>query len=1049
MFYSQFILAKKGPLGTIWIAAHLERKLRKNQVTETNISVSVDSILFPEVPIALRLSGHLLLGVVRIYSRKVNYLFHDCSEALVKIKQAFHAGAVDLPPEAATAPYHSITLPETFDLDEFEPLPDRELNLLHSNGAADHHVTTREQITLQDPTEDSSYLDSQFGLDERFPEPDAPSTVDFDEDLLDKPSGQASPENEPLQEDDVPPMNTDHGIDYDQMDRMEAMYMDEDHHEPGTPALGIDDMDLDYQPKNGDEDTNTDFAVTEERGSEHHSDQIELENFEPDLSKPDHLEPATPGTLEPEQDEGDRGLAKQDEVEGALAEQLEGDRELENRTEKEITKGESGVLLSGEQESSVRSGEDGFPSEKNQEEDNHDDVEASTGKGDAELTLEEREDLDSREMDNKEGDTVNEDIPEYETVMTAVDVPNQEPDVFDIEQDMRKEMPSVIFGGQDEHMEERGTDLVEDREVDMGLEELRSPGQRVASPARSPIPLSDDLPGDDEVLASLLGGRSTPVLNLAPSPKEAAAVAVPRRKPGRRKRKIVMDLNTILPADVMREQLMNTDDIRRVRRKAPCTRQELWSLQKNALGQQLFCEHSVPGLSSTLHILFRRVYVAGAADLPRADDVPPGPSSGEKLPEQEEIAPVNDVREEVLEDEVSRLPVEPAMEDRDMHGSPDDIRRNEAEMELEQLETSVEIPQQKEVIEVTEVMSVDDGQDARNESRFMKENEAGEVGQISEEAGRILVQEKGVSTADHVSAENLKEDETHVSPERTSEATADEAGGIHLEETHLAKEDEHVEENQEVTPATEEIDMNVMVSPAPEIAVPDPEVLVPQPEPEVEPVHTSENIDEEMAGATLELVSEPIPEPEPQMMASDALDYDRVEEQNVYVEAPGVHELDESKVLSPSVQVEEGEPSEEQHLVKELGFLGDAGDAAFLAADDDAFEETEDFQDGNEYGENEKSAQDNSGWSARTRAVGHYLRSTLESKNEYMRKREEEGTPKIGLDQILVGKLRKEAARMFFETLVLKTKDYIHVEQESPYGDIQISARPKLLKANF
>lgn len=41
MFYSQLILAKKGPLGTIWIAAHLERKLRKNQVTETNISVSV------------------------------------------------------------------------------------------------------------------------------------------------------------------------------------------------------------------------------------------------------------------------------------------------------------------------------------------------------------------------------------------------------------------------------------------------------------------------------------------------------------------------------------------------------------------------------------------------------------------------------------------------------------------------------------------------------------------------------------------------------------------------------------------------------------------------------------------------------------------------------------------------------------------------------------------------------------------------------------------------------------------------------------------------
>lgn len=85
-----------------------------------------DSILFPEVPIALRLSSHLLLGVVRIYSRKVNYLFDDCSEALLKIKQAFRSTAVDLPPEESTAPYHSITLPETFDLDDFE-LPDNDI----------------------------------------------------------------------------------------------------------------------------------------------------------------------------------------------------------------------------------------------------------------------------------------------------------------------------------------------------------------------------------------------------------------------------------------------------------------------------------------------------------------------------------------------------------------------------------------------------------------------------------------------------------------------------------------------------------------------------------------------------------------------------------------------------------------------------------------------------------------------------------------------------------------------------------------------------------
>lgn len=88
--------------------------------------VFTDSILFPDVPIALRLSSHLLLGVVRIYNKKVNYLFDDCSEALLKVKQAFRSTAVDLPPEESKAPYHSITLPEKFDLDDFE-LPDSDI----------------------------------------------------------------------------------------------------------------------------------------------------------------------------------------------------------------------------------------------------------------------------------------------------------------------------------------------------------------------------------------------------------------------------------------------------------------------------------------------------------------------------------------------------------------------------------------------------------------------------------------------------------------------------------------------------------------------------------------------------------------------------------------------------------------------------------------------------------------------------------------------------------------------------------------------------------
>lgn len=46
-----------------------------------------DAIVGQDVEVmALRLSGQLLLGVVRIYSRKAKYLLDDCNEALLKIK---------------------------------------------------------------------------------------------------------------------------------------------------------------------------------------------------------------------------------------------------------------------------------------------------------------------------------------------------------------------------------------------------------------------------------------------------------------------------------------------------------------------------------------------------------------------------------------------------------------------------------------------------------------------------------------------------------------------------------------------------------------------------------------------------------------------------------------------------------------------------------------------------------------------------------------------------------------------------------------------------
>lgn len=81
MFYSDHILCKKGPLAVIWLAAHWERKLTKQQITTTDIAASIQE-LDQMPPMALRLKGQLLLGMSRIYGKKAIYLMDDCKEAI-------------------------------------------------------------------------------------------------------------------------------------------------------------------------------------------------------------------------------------------------------------------------------------------------------------------------------------------------------------------------------------------------------------------------------------------------------------------------------------------------------------------------------------------------------------------------------------------------------------------------------------------------------------------------------------------------------------------------------------------------------------------------------------------------------------------------------------------------------------------------------------------------------------------------------------------------------------------------------------------------------
>ncbi|KAF2402135.1 hypothetical protein EJ06DRAFT_528267 [Trichodelitschia bisporula] len=182
MFYSDTLLSKTGPLARVWLASNMERKLSKKDCLQSDLSDSIHVMVDQgSAPMALRLSGQLLLGVVRIYSRKARYLLEDCNEALLKIKMAFRPGNVDLPADQShTANPTTLMLPDVLtEMDLLAPMPDPELLFAEPEvgrgGLADATLDWGTQTMLTSSIEHRSEstvlpmddLDLDLGEDER------------------------------------------------------------------------------------------------------------------------------------------------------------------------------------------------------------------------------------------------------------------------------------------------------------------------------------------------------------------------------------------------------------------------------------------------------------------------------------------------------------------------------------------------------------------------------------------------------------------------------------------------------------------------------------------------------------------------------------------------------------------------------------------------------------------------------------------------------------------------------------------------------------------
>ncbi|CAM8888596.1 unnamed protein product [Rhodiola kirilowii] len=1124
MFYSQFILAKKGPLGTIWIAAHLERKLRKNQVADTDIGVSVDSIIFPEVPIALRLSSHLLLGVVRIYSRKVNYLFDDCSEALLKVKQAFRSTAVDLPPEESTAPYHSITLPETFDLDDFE-LPDADI---FQGNYVDHHISNKEQITLQDTMDGVVYSTSKFGLDERFGDGDASQIgLDLEEDLLLNKLPATKTAADGMDLDDVPNTSThpDESIKHENNGEMsetsETVHdtlrgpevgngndeLVEYAQAPATPGL-VEEPNLSNQKTS---------ACDDQFEPENHlTESITHENLtETFHALPPHMdvavspEPETICTVENGHNltepkikqselESDSNLDTQDATLGVMKKPQDRYREdveigdkvpspnilgeacdLSNSSDQPCSNtgqpenysllsngfqldGQETILPETSEEIAVANQrEESFSPKKmlassglgsldayslkacNSDVKLHDTL--SKGKEDTCLdqqskfpeTLDKGEDVQADSMKVQDPQHIVTSSGNFQAPDTieSVDGMNQSADTGQPVQANHSEIHEKAESSITKHTNEVSmsfpmpelparekllsapevhaelpSNLLSDTTPEKVMSTIDEDGAGVITGQKRSFTEStltvdslhtaessgkdrlkksaESIPDDEDLLSSILVGRRSTILKLKPTPIQTEVVSM--KRPRVTSRNITYKRKVLMDETMVLHGeyvpfLLFHPYIRRVRKKAPCTHREIWMIQKQFLEEDIVYDPI-----STVSVEIGNQPGEGDTSLLSHDD-------GE-LPKGDSIASLPTLLEQ------------PPISEMEVDGEGGAVVEAAAHASSSPIDTSspaclipADIP----------------------------ETAAGSATPLPEET--IDSSNANYEASSFYQSKEEKDDHSHV-------AVIYDGDGSPL----------HVESGTRNELSLNEVENGGSLK---DIASPEPPTASETCNLDhgiCSPTRALDTDGNNEAGMSLSVVHDVNAEKHsPNGGQNEHVDeFDAPQVQATVATDTDCALIEDYNFVGVSYSFQEDLIFFHQKVVliffssdlQGMNYTTAEHDTGFLNVDDDDLEEDESYMPSVQ--ESRTRIVDSSGWSSRSRAVSKYLQIMFDKQAEH-------GKNLIAMDNLLTGKSRKEASRMFFETLVLKTRDYIQVEQNGPFNDINLRPRSMLMKSDF